>query len=52
MAKLIDLKTFSDKRGNLTVIEKVILYSKLPLIISYEYVKETLQKYSNKLTFP
>lgn len=24
MAKLIDLKTFSDKRGNLTVIEKVI----------------------------
>ena len=24
MAKLIDLKTFTDKRGNLTVIEKVI----------------------------
>lgn len=24
MARLIDLKTFSDKRGNLTVIEKVI----------------------------
>jgi len=24
MAKLIDLRTFSDKRGNLTVIEKVI----------------------------
>lgn len=24
MAKLIDLKTFSDNRGNLTVIEKVI----------------------------
>ena len=24
MAKLIDLKTFSDKRGNLTVIEKII----------------------------
>jgi len=24
MAKLIDLKTFSDQRGNLTVIEKVI----------------------------
>lgn len=24
MAKIIDLKTFTDKRGNLTVIEKVI----------------------------
>lgn len=24
MAKLLDLKTFTDKRGNLTVIEKVI----------------------------
>src|ERR1700704_5552990 len=24
MARLIDLKTFTDKRGNLTVIEKVI----------------------------
>jgi hypothetical protein len=24
MAKLLDLKTFSDKRGNLTVIEKII----------------------------
>jgi len=24
MAKLLDLKTFADKRGNLTVIEKVI----------------------------
>src|SRR5689334_12833417 len=24
MAKLIDLKTFTDKRGNLTVIEKVV----------------------------
>ncbi|MBC6491723.1 sugar 3,4-ketoisomerase [Flavihumibacter stibioxidans] len=24
MAKLIDLKTFTDKRGNLTVVEKVI----------------------------
>jgi dTDP-4-dehydrorhamnose 3,5-epimerase-like enzyme len=27
MAKLIDLKTFSDKRGNLTVIEKVIPFA-------------------------
>ena len=27
MAKLIDLKTYSDKRGNLTVIEKVIPFS-------------------------
>jgi dTDP-4-dehydrorhamnose 3,5-epimerase-like enzyme len=26
MAALIDLKTFTDKRGNLTVIEKVIPY--------------------------
>jgi len=24
MAKIIDLKTFTDKRGNLTVIEKLI----------------------------
>ena len=26
MARLIDLKTFTDKRGNLTVIEKIIPY--------------------------
>jgi dTDP-4-dehydrorhamnose 3,5-epimerase-like enzyme len=27
MAKLIDLKTFTDKRGNLTVIEKIIPFN-------------------------
>jgi len=50
MAALIDLKTFTDKRGNLTVIEKVIPFDIRRIFYIYGVDGSTRGKHRHKRT--
>lgn len=51
MANLIDLKTFTDSRGNLTVIEKVIPFEIKRVFYIYGVDESTRGNHRHKTTF-